>query len=170
MHCHWGCIFHGFSWFFLVFFENRRRGLARLMKLYKMVILTEKGDTPPPPYIANYQLVPHIVRELAISYLRHYKSDFDAVKSKVGLLDEYIPSSYKASLQLVPHKVRELAISYLSLYRSDFDAVKSKVGLLYEYIPTIHSQLLASAPYSAGASYKLSQPLQVGFNYCTKQS
>jgi hypothetical protein len=99
MHCHWGCIFHGFSWFFLVFFENRRRGLARLMKLYKMVILTEKGDKArPPPYIVNYQLVPHIVRELAISYLRHYKSDFDAVKSKVGLLDEYIPSSYKASL------------------------------------------------------------------------
>ena len=32
------------------------------------------------------------MRELAISYLRHYKSDFGAVKSKVGLLDEYIPS------------------------------------------------------------------------------
>ena len=49
-----------------------------------MVILTEKGD--------------NIVRELAISYLRHCKSDFYAVNSKVGLLDEYIPFSYKASL------------------------------------------------------------------------
>ena len=29
--------------------------------------------------------------------------------------------------------------------------------------PPINSLLLASAPYSAGASYKLSQPLQVGF-------
>ena len=55
--------------------------------------------------------MPHIVQELAISYLRHYKSDFDAVKGKVGVLDQYIPSSYKASLYLVPHTVRELAIS-----------------------------------------------------------
>ena len=39
--------------------------------------------------------MPHKVRELAISYLRHYKSDFDTVKSKVGLLDEYISTSYK---------------------------------------------------------------------------
>ena len=82
--------------------------------------------------------MPHKLRELAISYLSHYKSDFYAVKSKVGLLDEYIPSSYKASLLLVPNKVRELAIRNLSHYRSDFDAVKSKVGLLYEYIPTIY--------------------------------
>ena len=87
-------------------------------------------------YIASYQLVPHIVRELAISYLRHYKLDFDAVKSKVGLHDEYISTSYKASLQLVPHKVRELAISYLSHYKLDFDSVKSKVGLLDENIPS----------------------------------
>ena len=43
-------------------------------------------------------VVPHEVGELAISYLIHYRSDFDAVKSKVGLLDEYIPFSYKASL------------------------------------------------------------------------
>ena len=60
---------------FGLFFENRRRGLARLLKLYKVVILTEKGDKK----------------------------------------------------------------------------------------PLIHSLLLASAPYSAGASYKLSQALQVGF-------
>ena len=66
------------SWFFLVFFENRRRDLARRLTLYKKVI--------------------HKMRELAISYLRHYKSDFYAVKSKVGLLDGYIPFSYKASL------------------------------------------------------------------------
>merc|ERR1712074_38072 len=36
------------SWFFLVFFENRTRDLARRLKLYKKVILTEKGDNPPP--------------------------------------------------------------------------------------------------------------------------
>ena len=79
-------------------------------------------------------MVPHKVRELAISYLIHYRSDFDAVKSKVGQLYEYSPTSYKAKLQLVPHKVRELAISYLRHYKSDFDTVIRKVGLLYEYI------------------------------------
>ena len=77
--------------------------------------------------------MPHKVRELAISYLIHYRSDFDAAKSRVGQLYEYSPTSYKAKLQLVPHKVRELAISYL---RSDFDTVKSKVDQLYEYSPT----------------------------------
>ena len=41
------CPIIGFSWFFLGFFENRRRGLARLLKLYKVVILTEKGDKKP---------------------------------------------------------------------------------------------------------------------------
>ena len=50
MHCHWGCIFHGFSWFFLVFFENRRRGLARLLKLYKVFILTKKRGNNPRKY------------------------------------------------------------------------------------------------------------------------
>ena len=35
--------------------------------------------------------------ELAISYLSHYKLDFDSVKSTVGLLDENIPSRYKAN-------------------------------------------------------------------------
>ena len=49
-------------------------------------------------YKASLKLVPRKVRELAISYLRHYKSDFDTVKSKVGLLDEYISTSYKVSL------------------------------------------------------------------------
>ena len=39
--------------------------------------------------------MPHKVRKLAISYLRYYKSGFDTVKSKVGLLDEYISTSYK---------------------------------------------------------------------------
>ena len=39
--------------FFKFFFENRRRGLARLLKLYKVVILTEKGDKNP-RYIASY--------------------------------------------------------------------------------------------------------------------
>ena len=53
--------------------------------------------------------MPHKVCELAISHLRHYKSDFYTVKSKVGLLDEYISTSYKVCLRLVPHKVRELA-------------------------------------------------------------
>ena len=43
-------------------------------------------------------LVPHKVWELAISYFSLYRSDYDAVKSKVGLLDQYIPTSYKASL------------------------------------------------------------------------
>ena len=47
------------------------------------------------------------MRELAISYLRHYKSDFEAVKSKVGLLDEYIPSSYKASQLFIGFKSQE---------------------------------------------------------------
>ena len=37
------------------------------------------------------------MRELAISYLSHYKLDFDSVKCKVGLLDEYSPTSYKAT-------------------------------------------------------------------------
>ena len=46
---------------------------------------------------------------LAISYLIHYKLDFDAEKRKVGLLDEYISTSYKASLLIVSHKVRKLA-------------------------------------------------------------
>ena len=41
--------------------------------------------------------MPHKVRELAISYLSHYKLDFDSVKCKVGLLDEYSPTSYKAT-------------------------------------------------------------------------
>ena len=80
--------------------------------------------------------MPHIVRELAISYLRHSKLDFDAVKSKVVLHDEYISTSYKASLLLVPHKVQELAISYISHYKLDFDSVKSKVGLLDANIPS----------------------------------
>ena len=62
-----------------------------------MDILIPK-EKKPPTCKASYHLVPHIVRELAISYLRHYKSDFDTVKSKVGLLDEYIPSSSKGSL------------------------------------------------------------------------
>ena len=78
--------------------------------------------------------MPHKVRELAISYLIHYRSDFDAVKSKVGQLYEYSPTSYTDKLQLVPHKERELAISSLRHYKSDFDTVIRKVGLLYEYI------------------------------------
>ena len=78
--------------------------------------------------------MPRKVRKLAICYLRHYKSDFDTLKSKVGLLDEYISTSYKASLLLVPLKVWELAISYLSHYKSDFDAVKGTGGRLDEYI------------------------------------
>ena len=78
----------------------------------------------------------------AISYLIHYRSDFYAVKSKTGVLDEYSPTSYKASLQLVPHKVWELAISYLRHYKSDFDTVKSKVGLLDEYISTSYKAIL----------------------------
>ena len=68
--------------------------------------------------------MPHIVRELAISYLSQYKLDFDAVKSKVGLHDEYISTGYKASLKLLPHKVRELTICFLSHYKSDFDSAK----------------------------------------------
>ena len=53
--------------------------------------------------------MPHKVQELAISYLSHYKWDFDTVKSKVDQLYEYSPTSYKVSLELVPHKVWELA-------------------------------------------------------------
>ena len=64
----------------------------------------------------------------------HFVKYSPLVKSKVGQLYEYSPTSYKAKLQLVPHKVRELAISYLRHYKSDFDTVIRKVGLLYEYI------------------------------------
>ena len=39
--------------FFRFFFENRRRGLAKLLKLYKVVILTEK-ETKNPTCIARY--------------------------------------------------------------------------------------------------------------------
>ena len=77
-----------------------------------------------------------------MSYLIHYRSDFDAVKSKVGQVYEYSPTSYKDKLQLVPHKVRELAISYLRHYKLDSDAAKSKDGLHDEYSPTSYKASL----------------------------
>ena len=40
----WGPFFR----FFSLFLENRRRGSTRLVKLYRVFILTKKGDNNPP--------------------------------------------------------------------------------------------------------------------------
>ena len=76
----------------------------------------------------------HKVRELAISYLIHYRSDFDAVKSKVGLLDEYM--NVKAFAICLPKWGTP------SRLKVDFDAVTCKVGLLDEYFPSSYNASL----------------------------
>ena len=60
------------------FFEKKEKCLE-----YPVLSETIWLSVPPPP---TYKLLPHIVRELAISYLIHYKLDLNPVKCKVGQL------------------------------------------------------------------------------------
>ena len=49
------------------------------------------------PAIKLGSKVPHKVRELAISYIRHYKLDFDTVKNKLV----YLMSTVQLGIKLV---------------------------------------------------------------------
>ena len=62
-------------------------------------------------------------------YLSRLKSDFYAVKSKVGLPNTQVWISYEIMVQVVP-----LVANYGSSLRSDFYAVKSKVGQTNEQV------------------------------------
>ena len=69
-------------------------------------------------------------------YLKCFKMDFDAVKSKVGLLNKYIKTSYSVHSPLTvlvppPFNICFL-FGYLSCLKSDLDVEKSKVNLLNE--------------------------------------
>ena len=68
-------------------------------------------------------------------YLRCFKSDFDAVNGKFGLLIEWTEMSTSNSATLRPFTMAEQCHTqnfYLRCFMSDFDAVKSKFGLLIE--------------------------------------
>ena len=60
------------------------------------------------------------------SYLSHFKSDFDSVKSKIGILNSYNPLASRQEMLWVA--LICLAIS--QNFKSDLDGVKSKVGPL----------------------------------------
>ena len=68
-------------------------------------------------------------------YFRCFRSDFDAVKSKFGLLIEQIEMATSNSATLRPFSLAEQFHTqnfYLGCFKSDFDAVKGKFGQLIE--------------------------------------
>ena len=66
-------------------------------------------------------------------YLSCFKSEFEAVMGKLGLLIELIKTSIPQPVY-VPPSVSVPPVWYLRCFKSDFHAVKSKVGLLIKYI------------------------------------
>ena len=68
-------------------------------------------------------------------YLRCFKSDFDAVKSKFGLLIELIEMATSDSATLRPFSLAKQCHTqnfYLRCFTLDFDDVISKCDLLME--------------------------------------
>ena len=79
----------------------------------------------------------HVFKMDTWQYLLCFKSDFDAVKSKIGLLNEYFKSVHllPPTVSVPPQSIRSPSLSvplfgYLRCFKSDFDAVKSKIGRL----------------------------------------
>ena len=69
-------------------------------------------------------------------YLRCFNSDFDAVKSKVGLVNEYIRTRHSLPLNSVSVSALVSAppFIYLQSFKLDFNDSKHKVGLLKKKI------------------------------------
>ena len=83
-------------------------------------------------------------------YLRCFKSYFDAVKGKFGLLIEYIEMVTSNCATLRPFSLAEQCHTqnfYLRCFKSDFDAVKSKFGLLIELIEMAISNSATLIPF-----------------------
>ena len=84
-------------------------------------------------------------------YLRCFKSDFDAVKGKFGLVIEQIEMATSNSATLRPFSLAEQCHTqnfYLRCFKSDFDAVKGKFGLLIEQIEMATSNSATLKPFS----------------------
>ena len=66
--------------------------------------------------------------------LSHFKSDFDAVKSKVGLIYKQIKTSFYLPSPLGSPPLLSVCfpLGYLRCFKSGLEAIKSNVGLLNE--------------------------------------
>ena len=80
-------------------------------------------------------------KKLELADILCFKSNLDAVKSKVGPVNEYFRTRHSLPPNLVsmPPLVSAPPISSLQCFKSDFDAVKSKVSPINDYIRTCHS-------------------------------
>ena len=108
-------------------------------------------------------------------YLRCFKSDFDAVKGKFGLLIEQIEMATSNGATLKPFILAEQCHTqnfYLRRFKSDFDAVKSKFGLLIQYIEMATSNSATLKPFSCvqgGCASKNSLRQQLCWKTCLQQ-
>ena len=128
--------------------------------LVYLISILRKATVCPPPFSLCPPPTIHCLSPLSVCspfcYLRFFKSDLDSVKSNVGLCNEWIKTSYCVFFPLSvypPLIVHPPSVSF-SVWTNHMPVFGHMTGLC-------HDCKLAT---------KLSNPFQIGFWGCKKQS